>query len=92
VQNLLCDVVVVDLTRALAGPHAAVMLGDLGARVIKVEAPEGGDDSRGWEPLFVEGESTYLPRSRFESSGHRAPQIRAACPWQRLSSIASCWQ
>jgi crotonobetainyl-CoA:carnitine CoA-transferase CaiB-like acyl-CoA transferase len=59
VQNLLSDVVVVDLTRALAGPHAAMMLGDLGARVIKVEAPEGGDDSRGWGPPFVEGESTY---------------------------------
>ncbi|GAB2654730.1 CaiB/BaiF CoA transferase family protein [Kribbella swartbergensis] len=58
-QNLLSDVVVVDLTRALAGPHAAMMLGDLGARVIKVESPGGGDDSRGWGPPFVEGESTY---------------------------------
>ncbi|MFF0269616.1 CaiB/BaiF CoA transferase family protein [Kribbella sp. NPDC004536] len=58
-QNLLSDVVVVDLTRALAGPHAAMMLGDLGARVIKVETPNGGDDSRGWGPPFVAGESTY---------------------------------
>jgi crotonobetainyl-CoA:carnitine CoA-transferase CaiB-like acyl-CoA transferase len=60
VQNLLSDVVVVDLTRALAGPHAAMMLGDLGARVIKVEVPDRGDDSRGWGPPFVEGESTYF--------------------------------
>ncbi|MDX6262367.1 MAG: hypothetical protein QOH84_4055 [Kribbellaceae bacterium] len=60
VQNLLSDLVVVDLTRALAGPHAAMMLGDLGARVIKVETPAGGDDSRGWGPPFVEGESTYF--------------------------------
>ena len=59
-QNLLSDLVVVDLTRALAGPHAAMMLGDLGARVIKVESPAGGDDSRGWGPPFVEGESTYF--------------------------------
>ena len=58
-QNLLSDVVVVDLTRALAGPHAAMMFGDLGARVIKVEVPERGDDSRGWGPPFVAGESTY---------------------------------
>jgi crotonobetainyl-CoA:carnitine CoA-transferase CaiB-like acyl-CoA transferase len=43
-------IVVVDLSRALAGPHAAMMLGDLGARVIKVEHPDGGDDSRGWCP------------------------------------------
>lgn len=57
-------VVVVDLSRALAGPHAAMMLGDLGARVIKVENPEGGDDSRGWGPPFVgptdAPESTYF--------------------------------
>nr|WP_275402389.1 CoA transferase [Streptomyces sp. SID13031] len=52
--------VVVDLTRALSGPHAAMMLGDLGARVIKVETPAGGDDSRGWGPPFVAGESTYF--------------------------------
>ncbi|MGY1795009.1 CaiB/BaiF CoA transferase family protein [Geodermatophilus sp. SYSU D00525] len=58
-------VLVVDLTRALAGPHAAMMLGDLGARVIKVENPGGGDDTRGWGPPFVQPEqgdreSTYF--------------------------------
>ena len=47
-------VLVVDLTRALAGPHAAMMLGDLGARVIKVESPGSGDDSRGWGPPFIQ--------------------------------------
>jgi crotonobetainyl-CoA:carnitine CoA-transferase CaiB-like acyl-CoA transferase len=56
--------VVVDLSRALAGPHAAMMLGDLGARVIKVEAPGHGDDTRGWGPPFVGDpgsvESTYF--------------------------------
>ena len=56
---------VVDLTRALAGPHAAMMLGDLGADVIKVENPHGGDDTRGWGPPFVDPEhgdreSTYF--------------------------------
>jgi crotonobetainyl-CoA:carnitine CoA-transferase CaiB-like acyl-CoA transferase len=60
----LADVVVIDLTRALAGPHAGMMLGDLGARVIKVEVPGTGDDARGWGPPFVgEGEdreSTYF--------------------------------
>lgn len=46
-------ILVVDLSRALAGPHAGMMLGDLGARVIKVENPGSGDDTRGWGPPFV---------------------------------------
>lgn len=44
---------VIDLTKALAGPHASMMLADMGARVIKVELPGQGDDSRGWGPPFV---------------------------------------
>ena len=60
----LAGVLVVDLSRALAGPHAGMMLGDLGARVIKVESPDG-DESRGWGPPFVTGSdgrehSTYF--------------------------------
>ena len=58
------DIVVIDLSRALAGPHAAMMLGDMGARVIKVETPGSGDDTRGWGPPFVGPEedpiSTYF--------------------------------
>jgi crotonobetainyl-CoA:carnitine CoA-transferase CaiB-like acyl-CoA transferase len=58
------DVLVVDLSRALAGPHATMMLADLGARVVKVEAPGHGDDTRGWGPPFVGDpdarESTYF--------------------------------
>src|SRR6476646_1640164 len=53
---------VVDLTRALAGPHAAMMLGDLGARVIKVESPGHGDDTRGWGPPFVSGDDAAAER------------------------------
>ena len=49
----LSGTLVVDLSRALAGPHATMMLGDLGARVIKVETPGTGDDTRGWGPPFV---------------------------------------
>jgi crotonobetainyl-CoA:carnitine CoA-transferase CaiB-like acyl-CoA transferase len=64
VSGPLDDITVIDLSRALAGPHAGMMLGDLGARVIKVETPGAGDDSRGWGPPFVGPEddpiSTYF--------------------------------
>src|SRR4051795_12637960 len=53
----LSDVVVLDLTRALAGPQAAMMLGDLGARVIKVESATG-DDTRAWGPPWAGAEVT----------------------------------
>ena len=54
------DLLVIDLTRALAGPYCTLMLGDLGARVIKIETPDGGDDTRGWGPPFINGESSYF--------------------------------
>ena len=51
---------VLDLSRVLAGPYATMVLGDLGADVIKVEHPERGDDTRHWGPPFVGGESAYF--------------------------------
>ncbi len=51
---------VLDLSRALAGPYCTMLLGDMGADVIKIERPGKGDDSRAWGPPFIEGESAYF--------------------------------
>jgi crotonobetainyl-CoA:carnitine CoA-transferase CaiB-like acyl-CoA transferase len=51
---------VLDLTRILAGPYCTMVMGDLGADVIKVERPEIGDDTRTWGPPFAHGESAYF--------------------------------
>ncbi|MEZ5286179.1 MAG: CoA transferase [Vicinamibacterales bacterium] len=56
----LAGVTVLDLTRVLSGPYCTMMLADLGARVIKVEHPGKGDDTRHWGPPFVGGESAYF--------------------------------
>ena len=52
--------VVLDLTRVLSGPYCTMMLADLGARVIKIEQPGKGDDTRAWGPPFVGEESAYF--------------------------------
>lgn len=56
VQSPLAGLKVLDLSRVLAGPFCTQILGDLGANIIKIENPEGGDDTRSWGPPFVKAE------------------------------------
>jgi crotonobetainyl-CoA:carnitine CoA-transferase CaiB-like acyl-CoA transferase len=59
VTSVLDSIRVVELSEALAGPYCAMLLGDFGADVVKVERPKTGDQSRGWGPPFVGSESAY---------------------------------
>lgn len=58
-MKALAELKVIDLTRVLAGPYCTMILGDLGADVVKIEGPGGSDETRGWGPPFTGGESAY---------------------------------
>jgi len=59
-RSALDGILVADVTQALSGPYLGMMLGDLGADVVKIERPDGGDQSRGWGPPFAGSESSYF--------------------------------
>ncbi|HEY5731965.1 MAG TPA: CoA transferase, partial [Anaerolineales bacterium] len=56
-DKALADIRVVDFSRVLAGPYCTMLLADLGADVIKIENPVGGDETRQWGPPWLDGES-----------------------------------
>ena len=55
----LAGLIILDLTRVLSGPYCTMLAADMGARVIKIEHPQRGDDTRAWGPPFLHGESAY---------------------------------
>ena len=60
-MTALTGIKIADFSRVLAGPYASMLLGDMGAEVIKIERPVDGDDTRTWGPPFNEdGDSTYF--------------------------------
>lgn len=58
--KLLAGIRVIDLTNSIAGPYATMQLADLGADVVKIELPDGGDTSREWGPPFLDGSSLWF--------------------------------
>lgn len=58
-QGPLAGLTILDLTRVLSGPYCTMLAADMGARVIKIEHPQRGDDTRAWGPPFLHGESAY---------------------------------
>ena len=59
-MGALSGIRVLDFTRVVAGPYCTMLLGDLGAEIVKVEQPGQGDDTRTWGPPFIEGKSVYF--------------------------------
>jgi len=76
-NTALYDIRVLDLSRILAGPSATQMLADLGADVVKIENPQGGDDTRGWGPPFIDN-----------CDGQRAEAAYFACCNRNKRSVA----
>ena len=75
----LAGVRVIEIRIAMAGPYCAMLLGDLGAEVIKIERPAGGDESRNWPSFFSGGESHYfLAANRNKRSVAVARRLAAA--------------
>jgi crotonobetainyl-CoA:carnitine CoA-transferase CaiB-like acyl-CoA transferase len=80
--QLLNGIRVLDLSTSVAGPYAAMLLGDMGADIIKIERPEKGDDARAWGPPFLEGESLWFlainRNKRSVTLDYTKPQAREA--------------
>jgi crotonobetainyl-CoA:carnitine CoA-transferase CaiB-like acyl-CoA transferase len=81
-QGPLAGLTILDLTRVLSGPYCTMLAADMGARVIKIEHPKRGDDTRAWGPPFLHGESAYyLSINRNKESvalDYTTPEGRAA--------------
>src|ERR671923_2153944 len=83
----LAGVVVADFSRVLAGPYATMLLADMGATVVKVERPDGGDDTRAWGPPWSDGLSTYF---QAVNRNKRSVVCDLSSPSDRRAALALC--
>ncbi|HEX8133592.1 MAG TPA: CoA transferase, partial [Actinomycetes bacterium] len=83
----LAGVVVADFSRVLAGPYATMLLADMGATVVKVERPDGGDDTRAWGPPWSDGLSTYY---QAVNRNKRSVVCDLSSPEDRRAALALC--
>jgi len=83
----LADIVVADFSRVLAGPYATMLLADMGATVVKVERPDGGDDTRAWGPPWSDGLSTYF---QAVNRNKRSVACDLSSPGERRAALELC--
>ena len=90
-MGALRGVKIADFSRVLAGPYATMLLGDMGAQVIKVERPGLGDDTRSWGPPFdSDGRATYFQSVNRNKEGITADLSTVAGKKKALDLIATC--
>jgi len=83
-EGPLGDLLVADFSRVLAGPYATMLLADMGATVVKIEQPNGGDDTRSWGPPWSDGQSTY-----FQAVNRNKRSV--ACDLRRDADRSAVW-
>ena len=86
-EGPLAGVVVADFSRVLAGPYATMLLADMGATVVKVERPDGGDDTRAWGPPWSDGLSTYF---QAVNRNKRSVACDLSSPGDRRAALELC--
>lgn len=88
--SALSGIRILDFSRVLAGPYATMLLSDFGAEIIKVERPDGGDDTRSWGPPWFEGESTYFLAVNRNKQSHTFDLKSPVAKAEMLELARSC--
>lgn len=88
--DALSGIRILDFSRVLAGPYATMLLADFGAEIIKVERPDGGDDTRSWGPPWFGEESTYFLAVNRNKQSHTIDLKSAAAQAKLIELVKTC--